>query len=459
MAKVQDRDQQSQESQVKRETSPSAAPLLPPQGGCCFLRRRPQATRSAPLGCALASRCLPIALLLFVFGVPATIGQTPALTGPAPGSVLPGPAATFTWTTVSSATSYKLMLGITPKNFGHLGIYTAKRTSASTISVRATGLPTSGKVVYASLSWVIGKSTFTSRYAYIAAFRGTSPAPTIDSLSCASASFTGSGTDLCTVKLATAAGKNGATIELAGSESKAVVPDSVEVKAGSKVATFKAEIAAVYVAQTAILLATDGKSHRTFQIRLHAGGSVLELESKSVAFGDVTLNSLSTQSLKLTSTGKNPLIIDSAKIAGKGFRMSGPKFPVNLNPEKVLTLDLEFDPSVAGKVTGELTIASNSVTGNSTVVPLSGTGEVKSYEVKLTWDAPSGSNVSIAGYRVYRALSGSSDFGLLNKSLVSDTSFVDGSVESGAEYIYYVETVDTAGTSSVPSDTLSIAIP
>ena len=411
-------------------------------------------------GCVTAIRIYPlyIGLLLFVLCLPLGLGQSPALTVPAPGSVLPGASATFTWTAVKDATSYKLMLGIIPENFGHLGTYTHGPTSASTISVRATGLPTNGEIIYASLTWVVGGHAYIVRSAYIAAFRKTSSAPAIGSISCAAASFTGSGTDLCTVRLNAAAGKGGAKIELASTEPAAVVPASVRVPAGGKMATFKAEIAAVDKAQTAVLMATDGKSSRTCPLKLKAGSSVLELESKSIAFGDVKLESPSTQSLRLTSTGTNPLVIRSAAIAGNGFRLSGPKFPATLNPGKFETLDLEFDPEAAGKVSGDLTIVSNSVTGGSTVIPLSGTGQ-GGYEVRLSWDAPMSPGLVVAGYRVYRAASGSTDYGLLNEALDPDTSYTDDSVESGADYVYFVETVDRAGALSQPSKSLRVAVP
>lgn len=461
MAKVQSQVEQSAESHVKRAIHSHAAvyqwlQLLRRSLGRGLRFTRPwrvDRPRTAP------HLALPTGLVLLACAWSAALGQSPALTSPAPGSVLPGSVATFTWTTVSDATSYKLELGSIPEDFGHLGTYTRAGTTATSLSVRASGLPTNGEIVYANLTWVVGGHASTAHYAYIAAFRGSSAAPVIGSLSCASKSFTGPGTDLCSVKLNVAAGSGGANVELASSESAAVVPDRVKVPAGSKSATFKAEIAGVSRALSTILMATDGKSFKTFPIELKADKSVLELNTSSIAFGDVNLHSSATQSLRLSSTGKNPLVIDSAKIAGKGFTMSDAKFPITLDPGKSLSLDIEFDPATTGAVVGALTIASNSVTGSATVVQLTGTGKNIAYAVNLTWDAPSAPDVSIAGYRVYRAIDGSSQYGLLNGSLDQDTSYVDETVQSGAEYDYYVETVDLAGVASAPSKTLSIAIP
>jgi hypothetical protein len=456
MAKVQGRERQFPESQAPHARFPAKAVSLP-----LGYRRVQGLTEIWPrwLGRVSGSLAFRVVLLSFAFCAQAAIGQSPALIRPAPGSVLPGASVTFTWTAVSDATSYELKLGSIPKDLGHLGTYAAKRTSATTVSVHAAGLPTNGEVLYAVLTWVIGGHSYSAEYAYIAAFRGTSSAPVIDSLSCASASFTGSGTDACTVTLNAAAGKNGLSLELASSEPHAVVPVAVKIAAGKKSAIFYAEIAAVYLKQTAILMVTDGKSFKTFPVELNAGSSVLELESRIVAFGSVDLDATSTQSLRLNSTGKNPLTVDSAKISGKGFKMSGPRLPATLDPGKDLILDLEFDPAAAGRASGTLTIVSNSVTGGSTVVALSGTGATSSYEVRLTWDAPVAPGVVIAGYRVYRAVKGSTDYGLRNAALVVDTSYTDDSVESGADYVYFVEAVDKAGFSSEPSKSLSISIP
>lgn len=421
--------------------------------------------RLRPVGCGPAPRfhSRHIGLILLAFGSIVAGAQStapPELTSPVPGSVLRGSSVTFTWTADSDASQYTLRLGSKPENSGDLGTYTVGRATEASVSIRASGLPTNGEIVYANLTSVISGVAYTSRFAYVAAYRGgSSSAPAISALSCTNTSFTGSGTDACAVKLIVPAGKSGLDIELGSSNGAAVVPASVKVRAGGKSATFTANVAAVIRAQTAVFLASDGRSSKTFAIKLNAGRSVLELDSSSVAFGGVALNSPSTQSLKLTSTGKDALVIDSAKLTGKGFSMSGAQFPLTLNPGKSATLDLEFDPAATGTVSGALTIASSSVTGSPTVVRLSGTGVKISYEVRLSWDAPADSGISIAGYRVYRALGGSSSYRELNASIDTETSYIDETVQSGTGYEYYVETVDSSGVSSAPSKTLAIAIP
>jgi len=89
----------------------------------------------------------------------------------------------------------------------------------------------------------------------------------------------------------------------------------------------------------------------------------------------------------------------------------------------------------------------------------SGASSPSSYEVNLTWDAPASSPDPVAGYNVYRAVSGSSTYQLLNSSVDTSTSYTDTTVADNTSYTYYVESVDAEGNQSVPSNTITISIP
>jgi hypothetical protein len=284
--------------------------------------------------------------------------------------------------------------------------------------------------------------------------------PTPSAVSCTNASMTGSGTDSCTVTLNVAAATGGAAVTLSSNNSAVTVPSSVAVSGGSISAGFVATVTAVGTAQTAILTATAGAVSQTFSLSLGAAGSILSVSSSSIAFGPVALNSPSTQSLTLTSTGASSVTVNSATASGTGFSISGVTFPITLNPNQTVTLDVQFDPTVTGAASGAVSIASNSSTGSPFVVALSGTGATSpSYQVNLTWDAPTGSSDPISGYNVYRATSGSSSYQIVNPSLDTQTSYSDTTVSSGTTYDYYVETVDTSGVSSAPSTVLNISVP
>ena len=102
--------------------------------------------------------------------------------------------------------------------------------------------------------------------------------------------------------------------------------------------------------------------------------SQLTISAASLTFGDVTVNTPSTQPVTLTSTGTAPVTISSATLSGAGYTVSGVTFPVTLNPNQAMTLNVQFDPTTAGAATGQLAIQSNSSTNSTAVINLSGTG-------------------------------------------------------------------------------------
>lgn len=198
----------------------------------------------------------------------------------------------------------------------------------------------------------------------------------------------------------------------------------------------------------------------TYTAATESSTPTLSINASSISFGQVTLNDRSTQSLTLMSTGTASVTVNSATVSGTGFSVTGISFPKTLSAGQSVTLDVEFDPTTAGSVTGKLVIASNSSSGSSATVALSGTGAAASgYQVNLSWVAPGSSGVQIAGYHIYRAISGSSAYQQLNPSVDTSTSYADSTVNSGTTYDYYVESVATSGVSSAPSAVLSIAIP
>jgi fibronectin type 3 domain-containing protein len=120
---------------------------------------------------------------------------------------------------------------------------------------------------------------------------------------------------------------------------------------------------------------------------------------------------------------------------------------------------VQFDPTTTGAVTGQLTIKSNSTTNSTAAIALTGTGAAASYSVDLGWDAPTDSVVPIAGYNVYRAVSGSSSYLLLNTALDAQTAYVDSSVQPGVSYDYMIESVDTSGVESAPTNPILVTVP
>ena len=77
----------------------------------------------------------------------------------------------------------------------------------------------------------------------------------------------------------------------------------------------------------------------------------------------------------LTSTGTAPVTINSAALSGTGFTMSGATFPVTLNPGQTVTLSVQFEPTVTGAASGQLTIQSDSSTNSTAIVNLERHGD------------------------------------------------------------------------------------
>jgi hypothetical protein len=197
----------------------------------------------------------------------------------------------------------------------------------------------------------------------------------------------------------------------------------------------------------------------TFALQLGTGTPTLSVNATTIAFGSVGLSSPATQSLTLSSTGTASVTVSAATVTGTGFTVSGATFPLTLNPGQTATLSISFDPTAAGAVSGSLTLTSNSSTGSSTVITLTGTGEATSYEVNLAWDAPTSSSDPVAGYNVYRSPSGGTSYQQLNTSTITQTSYVDTTVSNGQTYDYIVESVDASGVTSTPSNMASANIP
>jgi hypothetical protein len=290
---------------------------------------------------------------------------------------------------------------------------------------------------------------------------GTGDATTgaLSGVSCATMSYTDAGTDACMVTLSAAAPAGGLAVALASNNSAVTVPASVTVSAGATSAPFTATVAAVTSSQTATLTATASGVAKTLVLQLSGGAPGLTLGSTTIAFGDVGLNTPATQTLTLTSSGGAPLTISTGTLTGTGFTMSGVTFPVTLNPGQAATLDLQFDPTAVGAETGLVTITTNDPTQGTVTIALSGTGiSTPTYEVQLTWDAPTSTTDPAVGYNVYRSTA-SGAYQLLNTSINSPTTFTDTTVVSGDSYNYEVTSVDASGVESAPSNVYAAAIP
>jgi hypothetical protein len=283
--------------------------------------------------------------------------------------------------------------------------------------------------------------------------------PVLNGLTCANGSMTEAGTDNCTVTLNAPAGNGGYMVSLASNNSAVKVPGTVLIPAGSTSTSFAATVAAVSSAATATLTANASSVTETFAIQLSSSSGQLNLSTTSLNFGDVLLKTPTTQTLSLSTSSLLPITVSLATVTGTGFSLLGSGLPLVLTTGQPATIQVQFDPTAAVSSTGTLTIVSTSLTNPTTVVSLSGTGVSATYQVNLAWDAPTSSTDPVAGYEVLRSSDGGNTYQELNSSAVSQTAYVDSSVQDGQTYLYEVESMDTDGVASAPSNSVTVAVP
>ena len=259
------------------------------------------------------------------------------------------------------------------------------------------------------------------------------------------------------MSISSAAPSGGVAISVTSSNAAVAAPGTVTVAQGAASSTFTVAIATVSSPQTAVLTAAANGVSATFSIQVNLGGPVLSVNATSVAFGNVAVNTSSTQAVILAAIGTQPVTVNSIAIAGTGFSLASVPLPMTLNPGQTATLNLSFLPTVVGAAAGQITITSNAINGGTVVIGLSGTAQT-TYQVDLTWEAPANSSDPVVGYNVYRSTSGGG-YRLLNAVVNVPVTFVDNNVQNGISYAYYVTSVDSAGNESSPSNTWSAAIP
>ena len=212
-----------------------------------------------------------------------------------------------------------------------------------------------------------------------------------------------------------------------------------------------------------ITITSDSTSGATTAVALKGTGTALSIPQLTVSttalsFGNETVNAAATKAITLTSTGTLAVTVNSVAITGAGFSVTGGSFPVTLAPGQSVAVTVQYKPTAAGSDTGQVTISSNSTTGSSAVVSLSGTGVALAHEIDLSWDAPASSPDPVAGYNVYRAL-GSGTLTLLNSSPLKSPAYIDTAIASASTYNYVVKSVDASSVESAASNEFTVTIP
>ena len=125
--------------------------------------------------------------------------------------------------------------------------------------------------------------------------------PVLTGLVCGNASFTGAGTDSCTVNLNTAAPSEGMTINLSSDNSAVLVPTNITVPSGATSAGFTATVASVSTAQTATLTASAGGVSEIYTLQLNAvSGPPVTPVLSGLICGNATLTGSGTDNCTVT---------------------------------------------------------------------------------------------------------------------------------------------------------------
>jgi Abnormal spindle-like microcephaly-assoc'd, ASPM-SPD-2-Hydin/Protein of unknown function (DUF1573) len=187
-----------------------------------------------------------------------------------------------------------------------------------------------------------------------------------------------------------------------------------------------------------------------------AATQILSLSTNTVSFGSVDTGTSSTQTVTVTNTGNSNVQISQIGASGAGYSLNGASVPVTLTPSQKLTFSVIFSPTVAGSVSGSVTVTSNAA-GSPATITLSGSGVISvPHTVSLSWTA---STSVVSGYNVYRTTTSGSGYTKLNGSLVSPVNYTDSSVVNGTTYYYVTTAVDGTGAESSYSNEAVAVIP
>jgi hypothetical protein len=183
----------------------------------------------------------------------------------------------------------------------------------------------------------------------------------------------------------------------------------------------------------------------------------LGISPASLSFGNVTTGTTSaSQNVTITNTGNANVTISQISVSGAGYTATGGGTPVTLSPTQTLALVTQFSPTVAGSVSGSVSIASSAI-GSPATVSLSGTGIAPvQHSVALSWTA---STSTVSGYNVYRGTASGGPYTKINSSLVGTLSYTDSTVQSSTTYYYGTTAVDSSGNESTYSNEVPASIP
>ena len=158
--------------------------------------------------------------------------------------------------------------------------------------------------------------------------------------------------------------------------------------------------------------------------QLAPGGATpdLKISPSPLKFGNVVVGTSDSQTMTLSNAGKDDVTITSLAISGTGFTTSGIPTPLTLGAGLSETFTASFRPAIAGALSGDISIKSNSATLS---VSLSGTGVASAPQISLSTSSLSFGNTTVgtsSSQSVVVKNSGNADLDI-SKVSVSGTGF------------------------------------
>jgi hypothetical protein len=278
----------------------------------------------------------------------------------------------------------------------------------------------------------------------------------LSQISCGTQSLTGPQSRACSVSLSAAA-LTATNVKLSSSNSALQVPSAVTIAIGQSSAAFNAVTAGVSKTMTVTITGSSGGVTKTDAITLYPQSAATPTLTKLSCASQSLTGSASTACLVYLSSAATASTVVSLSSSGSAIQVPS---AVTVS---VGTATAAFNATASAVSTTQNVTVTASLAGASQnySIQLVGAGgqSTQQHKVQLSWDAPSSSTSTIAGFNVYRATLGVSSYALLTSSLDTGMTYTDASVLSGSTYNYVVTTVDNTGMESVPSNSTQVTIP
>ncbi|MGA9584540.1 MAG: fibronectin type III domain-containing protein [Terracidiphilus sp.] len=282
----------------------------------------------------------------------------------------------------------------------------------------------------------------------------------LSTISCGTQSMTGAQSMTCVVNL-TAAPMNATTVTLASSNAALNVPAAVMVAAGAKTAGFTAVSEAVSQTVSVTITGEAGSVTKTDKITLYPVASSAPQPAATlskVSCGAQTLTGPATDSctVYLSAAATNPTEI---ALSSSSTALQAPASVTVAAGSTSATFSATAS-AVTAAAKATLTATADGMS-QTDVIQLDAAAAQPStqHEVQLNWDAPPPTSDPVVGYHVYRSPAGASNYALVFSSPDTQTNYGDSTVTGGVTYNYIVKSVDNEGVESIPSNSISVAVP